>query len=180
MKLTQFSNFAQKVSFSSFRILLVLLVCALSFSACNDDDDDKDDDMTPEKNIAQLVMDTDNLSSLEAALEKAGLVSTFQGSTEYTVFAPTNAAFETFLSSAGYTLESVPTDLLTTVLQRHVVAGEVKSSALSNGQMVNTIGSDTLTVNITGSTVKINNATVTQADVDASNGVVHIVDQVIQ
>ena len=80
----------------------------------------------------------------------------------------------------GVTLETVPTDQLAIVLRRHVIAGEVKSSALTNGQMVNTIGSDSLTINISGSTVMINNATVTQADVDASNGVVHIIDEVIE
>ena len=136
--------------------------------------------MDTEKNIAQLVMDTDNLSSLEQALIKTNLVSTFEGSTEYTVFAPTNEAFEDFLNGAGVTLETVPTDQLAIVLRRHVIAGEVKSSALTNGQMVNTIGSDSLTINISGSTVMINNATVTQADVDASNGVVHIIDEVIE
>ncbi len=177
MKVTSFLYFAQKPFFISLKIAIVLFAFAVIFTSCKDDDDD---DKTPEKNIAQLVIDTDNLSSLEAALIKANLVSVFQGTTEYTVFAPTNAAFEAFLTGAGLTLETVPVDVLTTVLQRHVVAGDFESSELSNGQILRSINSDTLTVSITGATVKINNATVTQANIDASNGEVHIIDQVIQ
>lgn len=177
MKVNQFLNFAQKPAFLSFKVLMALLVLTVALSSCKKDDDE---DTTPEKNIAQLVIDTDNLSSLEAALIKADLVATFQGSTEYTVFAPTNAAFEAFLTANSLTLETVPVDILKNVLLQHVVKGEAKSTALSNGQVLQTLNSEvSLTVGITGGTVTINNATVTQADVDASNGVVHIVNQVI-
>ncbi len=157
---------------------MVLLICAVSFTSCNDDDD-----TTPvaTQNIAEIVIAGNDFSSLEAALIKADLVSVFQGNTEYTVFAPTNAAFETFLAANNVTLETVPVDLLTSVLLKHVVAGEAKSTALSNGQVIATLNPTTsLTVGISGTTVTVNNATVTQADVDATNGVVHVIDAVIE
>jgi uncharacterized surface protein with fasciclin (FAS1) repeats len=68
---------------------------------------------------------------------------------------------------------------LATVLKNHVVSGEVMSSDLSDGQKVETLAGETVTVSINGDTVKIGDATVSQADVAASNGVVHIVDTVI-
>lgn len=176
MKVSQFLNFAQKPSFSSFRLLLVLLVCAVAFTSCKDDEDEG---TTPEKNITQIVIDDPNFSSLEAALIQADLVSVFQGNTEYTVFAPTNAAFDALLSALGVTLADVSKEQLTAILTYHVVAGEAKSSSLSNGQSLTTLNTGTLAVSINGGTVKINNATVTQADVDASNGVIHVIDQVL-
>jgi transforming growth factor-beta-induced protein len=180
MKVSQFLNFAQKPSFLSFKVLMVLLVCAVSFTSCNNDEDD-DPDPVVEQNIAEIVVAGDDFSSLEAALIKAGLVETFQGSAEYTVFAPTNAAFETFLTGAGLTLETVPVDVLTNVLLAHVVAGEAESTDLSDGQVIPTLNPDvSLTVGISGGTVTVNNATVTTADVDASNGVVHVINAVIQ
>ena len=159
----------------------MLLAFTTIFASCKEDEEEV---KAPSKNIAQLVIDTDNLSSLEAALIKADLVSVFQGhqgTTQYTVFAPTNAAFTAFLTANNLTLETVPVPLLTAVLLRHVVAGEAKSTALSNGQVIPTLNpAASLTVNISGTTIKVNNATVTQANVDATNGVVHIIDQVIQ
>lgn len=180
MKVAQFLNFAQKPSFFSFKILMVLLVCAISFTSCSDDDDE-DTEPVATQNIAEIVIAGDNFSSLEAALIKANLVSVFQGSTEYTVFAPTNAAFEAFLSANNLTLETVSVEDLTSILQKHVVVGEAKSTALSNGQVIPTLNATTsLTVGISGGTVTVNNATVTQADVDATNGVVHVINAVIE
>ncbi len=181
MKMFQFLNLSMpKVSFVSFKILMVLLVVTISFTSCNDDDDDDTEPAMTTKTIADIVVEGNDFSSLEAALIKADLVTVFQGSTEYTVFAPTNAAFEAFLTANNLTLETVPVPLLTSVLQQHVVAGEVKSSALSDGQIVPTLNADVfLNVGISAGSVMINNATVTQADVDASNGVIHVVNQVI-
>jgi uncharacterized surface protein with fasciclin (FAS1) repeats len=163
-------------------LFAALLLASFSFTACKDDDDD-----TPEQqNIAELASGNADLSSLVAALDRAGLVSTFTGTTQYTVFAPTNAAFAKFLSDNGFAkLEDVPVDLLKQVLTYHVVAGEVKSSQITAGYVktLATFGTSTsnlsLLVGTTGGVSLNKDVKVTTADVDASNGVVHVVDKVI-
>ncbi len=158
-----------------------LLLASFMFTACDDDDEEP-----ALKNIAELATGTADLSSLVAALDRAGLTSTFTGTTQYTVFAPTNAAFSKFLADNGFAkLEDVPVDLLKKVLTYHVVAGEVKSSQIAAGYVktLATFGTTTsnlsLLVGTTGGVTLNKDVKVTTADVDASNGVVHIVDKVI-
>lgn len=178
MKSFNFLNLTKKQFFLPFKVVVVLLVSMVFFASCNDDDEDENPDT--EKNIAQLVRDTENLSSLEAALEKTNLLSTFEANTEYTVFAPTNDAFDTFLASKGLTLETALTDQLDSLLRRHVISGKIKSDALATRQNITALSSDTLDIETTGSLIRINNATVTEADIEVSNGVVHIIDEVIE
>lgn len=160
-------------------LLSLLALCSLTFTACDKEDDPK--------NIAELAQDTENLSTLVAALDRAGLTSTFTGTENYTVFAPTNAAFSKFLSDNGFAnLEAVPVATLKQVLLYHVVNAKVESKDLTDGSYAETLAKATadtdhglnLFIRTTGG-VKINGASVTTADVQASNGVVHIVDQVI-
>ena len=166
-----------KIIFAGF-----LFVLSFSLISCN-----KDDDNTPEpQNIVQLASDNPNLSSLVAAVQRAGLVDVLSGTDNFTVFAPTNQAFENFLNTAGFAnLEAVPTDVLRNVLLNHVVIGTVRSTDLTTGYFNsqatfgNTNNNLSLYVNTT-SGVRINNvATVTSADIAASNGIVHVVDAVI-
>jgi plastocyanin len=121
-------------------------------------------------------------TSLVAALTVADLVTTLSGTDEYTVFAPTDAAF----AAAGIDLDSFTTDaeiaVLADILLYHVVAGTTMSGDLADG--VNTVtaaNGDTLdiTVSSTGVTVGASNAAVTLADVPASNGVIHVIDAVL-
>jgi len=158
--------------------LFLVLGSALAFTACKDDDD-------APQNIVQVAQGTSNLSTLVAAVQRAGLVDALSGSDKLTVFAPTNAAFSSLLSSLGFAnLEAVPVDVLKDILLNHVVSGEVRSTALTTGY-VNTLLPFTGTTNYLSnyvdlsSGVKIGGATVTTADVSASNGVVHIIDKVI-
>jgi len=159
---------------------LALLMISLGFISCGDDDENND----PE-NIAQIALKTDNLTSLVAALDAADLVSTLEGAGPFTVFAPTDAAFDKFLSDNGFaTLSDVPVDVLKNILLNHVVGGKNVSTGLSTGYVESSAtGADGNTMNMYISTdggVSINGvSTVTTADVDASNGVIHIVDAVI-
>lgn len=163
----------------SFSLLFAAILTACSFVAC-----DKDES-TPETVVA-VAQDDDQFSSLVAALTRADLVTTLQGAGPFTVFAPTNAAFFTFLTAAGFAkLEDVPVPVLKQILLNHVVSGNVKSTDLANGYVktLATFGTTTnnlsLLVDIT-SGVKLNKTvTVTKADIEAKNGVVHVVDQVI-
>ncbi len=183
MKVSQFLGFAKKPFSISFKLAMVLFILAATFTSC---DSDKEDPIPVEelKSIAAIVVENDDFSSLEAALIKTGLLSNFQIPTQYTVFAPTNAAFEAFLTVRGLTLETVSTSDLTAILLGHVVAGENKSASLSNGKTLIANNASFLNVRVTNvdekTVISVNNATITTADVDASNGVIHVVNSVIQ
>ncbi|WP_188704038.1 fasciclin domain-containing protein, partial [Lutibacter litoralis] len=113
---------------------ILTLMLSIGLTSCNDDDDDIV--KIPEiKTIADFVVaNSDNYSSLLAALQKANLVETLSGDTMYTVFAPNNDAFAAFLTSAGFdSLDDVPVDVLTQILLNHVVAGNVQSGDLATG-----------------------------------------------
>lgn len=136
--------------------------------------------------IAGIVKNNENFTSLLAALQKAELDGVLDGEGTFTVFAPTNDAFDEFLGGLGLTLESVPKDVLTQVLLNHVIGTEVFSSELTNSYVNNLAtfngedGKNLSTYINVDDGVKINGiATVTTPDVDATNGVVHIVDKVI-
>lgn len=170
------------------KIALIAFVFALGSCSSDDDASNNNQQMT----IAEVASGNANLSVLVAALDRADLVTTLDGTTQYTVFAPTNAAFTAFLQANGYAnLEAVPVPALKEILLNHVVSGEVTSGQLSTGY-VKTLGkgsaSSTNTLSMfvdTSNGVKLNGGTanagamVTTADVQASNGVIHIVDGVI-
>lgn len=165
------------MKFNNLLSLLLLVSLGLFTTSCGDDDP---------KTIAGLAADTDNLSTLVAALERADLVEVLDGTTEYTVFAPTNAAFDAFLAANNFaTLEDVPVDALTNVLLNHVIAGKTLSTGLSTGYLPTQSTTPISTKNVdmyvsTAAGVTLNGqSSVTTADVEASNGVVHIVNSVI-
>ena len=146
----------------------------------------KDDEEKP-KNIVELAQGNADLSILAEAVVHADLAATLSGTTEYTVFAPTNAAFTALLQSLGVSkITDVDKATVKAILLYHVVAGEVKSSAITTGYVksASPFGTTASTLSLyiakSGAGVTINNeANVTTADVDASNGIVHIVDNVI-
>ena len=117
--------------------------------------------------------------SLVAALTQAELVATLQGDGPFTVFAPTDQAF----ADAGIDLAALDNEdgkaTLTDILTYHVYAGAVQSSAVTDGMTVTMLNGDDATFTVTDGTVKIGEATVTTADVIASNGVIHVIDKVL-
>lgn len=115
---------------------------------------------------------------LAAALQAAGLVATLQGPGPFTVFAPTDAAFAKL--PAG-TVEALLKDKakLTAILTCHVVAGRVEAKDVVKLTSATTVNGAPVTVKVVNGKVLINNATVTAADVQASNGVIHVIDTVI-
>ncbi|WP_264520673.1 fasciclin domain-containing protein [Flavobacterium sp. N1994] len=135
-------------------------------------------------------------STLVTALNRTGLTATLNGGGQYTVFAPTNTAFQTFFASlgSGVTVDNVDVTVLKNILLNHVIGSEIKSTAVPAAGYVSTLSpinttptSPTISMFVqkVGSDVFINGGTattgvkVTTADVDASNGVIHIVNKVI-
>ncbi|GGW95547.1 fasciclin domain-containing protein [Salegentibacter mishustinae] len=165
----------------------IALLAFLTFGlfACSDDDDGGDV-ITPSNTIADFVAGNPDYSSLGAALEVTGLDATLDGTANFTVFAPNNAAFNSFLSNNGFnSLDEVPEDVLTEILLNHVQEGEIMSSALSTGyieSMATGMASDqplSLYIN-TDDGVTINGvSSVTTPDVEVDNGIIHAVDAVI-
>ena len=163
---------------------LCLLFSATLFVSC---DDDNDDATELSLNIVEFATSNPNYSLLAEAVVKAELDDALSGNGPFTLFAPTNDVFQTFLDGAGTnTVENTPKEILVQVLTNHVIAGEFKASDLSTryyttlsatefGDEANT----SIFINTDGG-VSINGTVgVAQADVEVSNGVIHVIDEVI-
>jgi uncharacterized surface protein with fasciclin (FAS1) repeats len=128
--------------------------------------------------VVDIIVNSDDHTTLETAVVAAGLVETLSGEGPFTVFAPTDAAFAAL--PAG-TLDAVlaDIDLLTAILTYHVVGGTALSTDLADGQVVTTLNGADVTVTITADGVFVNDAQVVLADLLADNGVVHVIDAVL-
>ena len=131
--------------------------------------------------IVETAVTNGSFKTLTAALQAAGLVETLKGKGPYTVFAPTDEAFKKLPAGTVETLLKPENKAqLAKVLTYHVVAGNVMSGDLK-GKTTNakTVEGSAVRIDASGNSVKVNNANVTQADVSASNGVIHVIDSVI-
>lgn len=143
----------------------------------------KGEEMTEEKEmelmtIAGIVTEDENFSTLLAALNAADLASVFAGETEYTVFAPTNAAFDALEEGALDALLADPA-ALAEVLKYHVVEGKVMASAVIELDSATTLEGSDVAIVVEEGKVMVDGATVTQTDIMASNGVIHVIDSVL-
>lgn len=133
-----------------------------------------------EADIVDLAVSTEFLSTLVAAVKAGDLVDVLKGDGPFTVFAPTNEAFAKLpAGTVENLLKPENKAQLVAVLTYHVVPGKVMSSDLKNGQKAKTVQGSEITVTLKDGKAMINNATVTAADIEASNGVVHVIDTVI-
>lgn len=163
---------------------MLLLVLSTAIISCDDDDP-----VTPAVPTATaFVVANPNFSSLEAALVRADLASTLNGAGPFTIFAPTNDAFNDFLTANNFAdLNAVPVDVLRNTLLNHVVSGTVRSTDLTSGYIKTSATNNGMTtgdaldmyVNIRSGVVLNGVATVTGADNMVSNGIIHVVNQVI-
>lgn len=162
---------------ATLAMLAAVVISSFSLSSCK-----KDDEPAPSntKTIVQIAEGTSNLSTLVSALKKyPDLVTTLSSSGKYTVFAPTNDAFVALLQAIGQTsIDDVPEDVLKSILQYHVVGNaSVMSKDLKAGKVKTVQGED---ITVTVSPIVLNGSTkVVTADVEASNGVIHVVDGVL-
>ena len=127
--------------------------------------------------IVDVAAGAGSFTTLVAAVEAAGLVETLRGEGPFTVFAPTDEAFAALPEG---TVEGLleDTEALTAILTYHVLPGAVMSTDLSDGMTAETVNGQSVTIGV-GDTVTVDGATVTTADIEASNGVIHVIDAVI-
>ena len=165
------------------KIIPILLISLTTLQSCNNNDDENVEDVST---VVNLAVDSADLTSLVAALDRANLVSALNGEGPFTVLAPTNDAFAAFLSANNFnSLEDVPVDILTKVLLNHVISGSLISTDLSTGY-ANTLATSAasqtpLSIYVdTSNGVRFNGvSSVSAADILAVNGVIHKVDAVI-
>jgi uncharacterized surface protein with fasciclin (FAS1) repeats len=178
-----------------FPILVAVSFSAISLVACNNEpaktaeampatDTVKTEAPAPAaeapKDVVDIAIGSPDHTTLVAAVTAAGLVETLKGAGPFTIFAPTNAAFEALpKGTVEGLLKPENKAKLTGILTYHVVAGAVKAADLKDGQKVKTLQGEELTVSIKDGKVMINGANVTAADLTGSNGVVHVVDAVL-
>ena len=133
-----------------------------------------------DKDIVDLAASTDFLSTLVAAVKAGDLVDVLKGDGPFTVFAPTNEAFAKLpAGTVEDLLKPENKAKLIEVLTYHVVAGKIMSTDLKDGQKAKTVQGQEITVSLKDGKAMINNATVTTADIEATNGIVHVIDTVI-
>ena len=185
--------------------LAAVLAIALTTAACGSDDTEtgaaaaapasSSATATPSPSPSESMAGSDivdtavaagDFTTLAAALEAAGLVETLKGEGPFTVFAPTDAAFAKLPAGTVETLLKDPKGDLTQILTYHVVPGKVLAADVVklDGQKVTTVQGGDLTVGVDGDKVSLtdaagNTVNVTATDIEASNGVIHVIDGVL-
>jgi uncharacterized surface protein with fasciclin (FAS1) repeats len=131
-----------------------------------------------ESNIVQTAVAAGDFTTLASLLERAGLAETLAGEGPFTVFAPTDEAFEAVPQE---TLDALAedTDMLRAVLLYHVVEGEARASDVASMRSAETLNGDSVRLRASGDSVRVDAARVVKADVIASNGVIHVIDEVL-
>ncbi|WP_249871629.1 fasciclin domain-containing protein [Oceanobacillus saliphilus] len=159
----------KKLAMMMFAVMLVLSFESGVFAGENSE---------TEKDIVDVAKEAGNFNTLIAALEKAGLVDTLKGEGPFTVFAPTDEAFEMLLKELGITAEELlARDDLKEILLYHVVPDKVMSGDLKDGMKVKTLADKKVKISL--DPVMVNKANVVIADIEASNGVIHVIDKVL-
>src|SRR5674476_976569 len=133
---------------------------------------------TTGQTITQIAASDPNFSTLVSLLQKANLTDTLNGTTNYTVFAPTNAAFEKVPSSTLADLAN-NTTALKRVLLYHVVPGTLLSKDIKGNGTLTTANGLSLPYSVTSTVVTVDNAGITKTDINATNGVIHVIDSVM-
>ena len=141
--------------------------------------------MTADKDIVDNAANAKSVSTLVAAVKQAGLVETLKGAGPFTVFAPTNAAFDKLPTGAvAGLMDPASKEKLKGVLTYHVIPGRLVAADLKDGQELTTVNGEKLHISVKDGKVMVSNgkdapATVQIADVISSNGVTHVIDGVV-
>ncbi len=130
----------------------------------------------PQPTVGDIAMADDSFTMLVDAVLATGLDTVVQGDDPVTVLAPTNAAFEALPEGL---LESLTEDQLRTILSYHVVAGRVPAEAVAGMATGTSVLGEDFTITVDGDTIMVNDATVIAADIEGSNGIIHVIDKVL-
>jgi transforming growth factor-beta-induced protein len=174
----------------SYLIVVALIVAVVPFviAACGSSSSDSSSaspmsSASPTaamKDIVDTAVAAGDFNTLAQALTAAGLVDTLKGEGPYTVFAPTDAAFADVPKATLDSLLADPKGALTDVLTYHVVPGTIMAADITDGQTVETVNGAKLTFKVAADgSVMVNDANVTTADIQTSNGVIHVIDAVL-
>jgi uncharacterized surface protein with fasciclin (FAS1) repeats len=132
----------------------------------------------PTKNIVEVAVGAGSFNTLVAALKAAGLVETLSGDGPFTVFAPTDEAFAQIPQDQLNALLA-DKEALTAVLTYHVVAGKVYARDVVNLTSATTVNGQSAKITVQSGKVMLDGATVVTTDIEATNGVIHVIDRVI-
>jgi len=145
----------------------------------NESNFESGDSETEGSTVVEIAVSNPDFSILVDAVKKAGLVDALSADGPFTVFAPTNAAFENLFSQLGVDgVKDLSAEQLMPILTYHVVSGKVMSTDLSNTKVSTLSGDNKLKVNISDG-VMINESKVVAVDIEGKNGVVHVIDKVL-
>ena len=132
------------------------------------------------KNIVDTAVEAKSFATLAKALTAADLVETLEGPGPFTVFAPTDEAFAKLpAGTLDDLLKPENKDKLRRILTYHVVPGEVRAADVVKLQSAKAVSGDTIRVKVDGGKVHVDGANVTKTDIQASNGVIHVIDTVM-
>jgi uncharacterized surface protein with fasciclin (FAS1) repeats len=165
-------------------MVVALMVVPIVIAACGSDaDEEASPSPSPtmaQKDIVDTAVEAGSFTTLVSAVQAAGLEETLRGEGPYTVFAPTDEAFAAVPAETMDALLADPSGALTDVLTYHVVPGKVMSTDLTDGMMAETVNGQSLEITINDDgTVMVGDATVVTADIETSNGVIHVIDTVL-
>lgn len=158
---------------------LSLALCGPAFAQKESDATTEVKKMTADKTIVELAMGSEDCSTLVTAIQAAGLAETLSGEGPFTVFAPTNEAFEALPEGAlEDLLKPENKEKLASILKYHVLPGKVMAADVKP-MMAETVEGSKVTVKVDDGTVMIDKAKVIATDIEASNGVIHKIDAVL-
>ena len=191
MKLTSLSKSTRKSGRSIGLSTILSVVVGLTATACTSPEATTEATKTPTASMAasptaqpggsivDIAIGNPSFSTLVTAVKAAGLTETLSGKGPFTLFAPTNEAFNALpKETLDALLKPENRDLLRKVLTYHVVSGDLMAKDLKSGK-VPTVAGSTVAVEVQGAKVNVNNASVVKADIDAKNGVIHVIDRVL-
>jgi len=147
----------------------------LPLAACSDDDEAT---APEEPNIVEVAIDAGSFQTLVTAVDAAGLTETLSEGGPFTLFAPTDAAFDALPEGTIEALLADP-EALADILTYHVVSGEVTAEQVVTLTAATTVNGAAVDIRVEGGNVFVNDAMVVQTDIQASNGIIHVIDAVI-
>ena len=153
----------------AFIALIFVSMLSIGMSAAEDEE---------MKTIIETAADDGNFNTLVSAIGAAGLTDTLNGEGPFTVFAPTDEAFDSLFASVEIDMNDIET--LTEVLTYHVASGAIMAADVVNMTSIPTLQGGELTVEVTDEGVKVGGANVTARDIVCSNGVIHVIDAVLR